>query len=42
MEPEDPRRVEAALRQRYIGTALIGLAVLVYWSVRLVLAWWSG
>jgi hypothetical protein len=41
-DPEDPRRVEAALRERYLGVALLALAILLYWSIRLFLAWLSG
>jgi hypothetical protein len=34
----DPRRSTEAMRSRYLGAALIGLAILAYWGVRLLLA----
>lgn len=40
--PEDPERTAAALRQRYLGTALIGFVILLYWWAKVALAWWGG
>ena len=42
---QTPERDEQRLRvlgERYLGTALIGLAVLLFWSIKLILAEWIG
>jgi hypothetical protein len=39
---EDPRRTQAALRQRYVGTAVIGFLILLYGLGRIFVAWWGG
>jgi hypothetical protein len=40
--PEDPRRLRSAMRQRYIGTAIIGFAIILYWCGKIFVAWWGG
>lgn len=37
---EERRR--RALAQRYLGAALIGLAIVLYWLARLAAARWGG
>jgi len=39
---EDPRRIAAALRARYAGTALAGLLILLYVLGRALASWWRG
>jgi hypothetical protein len=35
-------RSRRSLADRYLGVVLIGLAILLYWSFRLMVAQWSG
>jgi len=41
-EPGRDDRERRALGERHLGAALIGLGILLFWSIRLILARWIG
>jgi len=41
-ETGEAAREASAVRQRYVGAAILAVAILLFWSFRILLARWSG